>query len=886
MSPKLEQIVIFTVMSILVTLFAWIYLRDRQQRIRLWMIGWVAIFIHFAAALLYAFSLLSENWFYFFNRSTLEVAGVSFLLSVSEVFVTPRKRAFFILAVGIPSVIYLTCDIWAPQNRWIFPALLLTSVLSSFIGACMHYRWKSLYLYSISVLLGPYAVWVVWRSSHQHPDDGLTGYLFALFSVTGILYWRHYKRLTPGVLTTSVSFIAWGLVFPVFDILYAFHALPNVSGVIWDLPKYFVAFGMILTLFESEAEIANNAAQQYQALFEGNLASVYLSTVDGELLDCNSAFIRMYGFETREELKSNPTQNLYVEPGDREAFLDRLFKQGQVLNYESRQRKKDGTVFWTLERATIATDSRGRKVIEGTSIDITERKQAEMALRQSEERFSTIFRHSPVGCGIVSLDGIFLNVNENLLRMLKLPADQVIGKSGVELGFWRSQEDRNNFYRKLRTEGSVQNLEIEFKDSEGGRHIGLYFATLVRIGDKECIFGMQLDCTEQRELEAKFLQAQKMEALGRLAGGVAHDFNNLLGVIGGYAELLEATLGRDENYKRYCAKIIETTQRASGLTRQLLTFSRKEVTRPAPLKPDFAIRELASMLSRMIGEDIEMHLDLRANGRVVIDKTHFEQIIFNIAVNSRDAMPGGGDLFIKTENVIHPAQDASGKTVEMGYVQIKIRDTGVGMDEETRAHAFEPFFTTKSVGRGTGLGLATVYGIVQQCGGEISIESELGYGTEITILLPAALNIDAAEDQPHSLKLAQGSGNILVVEDEAQLLDANAEFLRSIGYSVICASSGIEALELAAKAPRLDLVISDVVMPRMNGREFADRLLEMRPNTKVLFVSGYADDVVLLAGISTLGTPYLQKPFSLKQLGHKVQELLAVEVDNGSNGNR
>jgi CheY-like chemotaxis protein len=377
-----------------------------------------------------------------------------------------------------------------------------------------------------------------------------------------------------------------------------------------------------------------------------------------------------------------------------------------------------------------------------------------------------------------------------------------------------------------------------------------------------------------------------MEALGRLAGGVAHDFNNLLGVIGGYAELLEATLGRDENYKRYCAKIIETTQRASGLTRQLLTFSRKEVTRPAPLKPDFAIRELASMLSRMIGEDIEMHLDLRANGRVVIDKTHFEQIIFNIAVNSRDAMPGGGDLFIKTENVIHPAQDASGKTVEMGYVQIKIRDTGVGMDEETRAHAFEPFFTTKSVGRGTGLGLATVYGIVQQCGGEISIESELGYGTEITILLPAALNIDAAEDQPHSLKLAQGSGNILVVEDEAQLLDANAEFLRSIGYSVICASSGIEALELAAKAPRLDLVISDVVMPRMNGREFADRLLEMRPNTKVLFVSGYADDVVLLAGISTLGTPYLQKPFSLKQLGHKVQELLAVEVDNGSNGNR
>ncbi|HEV3316830.1 MAG TPA: PAS domain S-box protein [Candidatus Angelobacter sp.] len=883
MSPKFEQIVVFTVMSILVTLFAWIYLRDRQQRIGLWMIGWIAIFIHFTAALLSSFSLLSENWFYFLNRATLEVAGVSFMLSVSEVFVTLRKRTLFILLVGVPSVVYLTCLIWAPQLRWIFPVLLIISLLTSFIGVCAHYRWRSTYLYAVCLLLLPYAGWVVWRSSHHHADDGLSGYLAAFFCITGILYWRHYKRLTPGVVTTSLSFIAWGLVFPVADLLYAFHALPNISGVIWDLPKYFVAFGMILTLFESETEIATNAARQYQALFEGNLASVYLSTAEGTLLDCNSAFLSMYGFQSKEEVQANSTTSLYVEPVDREDFLQLLQMRGQVINYESRQRRKDGSIFWTLERATMATDSQGRRVIEGTSIDITERKQAEMALRQSEERFSTIFRHSPVGCSIVSLDGIFLNVNENLLRMLKLPADLVIGKSGLDLGFWKSKEEREAFYRKLRAEGSVQNLEIEFKDSEGDRHVGLYFATLVRIGDKECIFGMTLDCTQQRELEAKFLQAQKMEALGRLAGGVAHDFNNLLGVIGGYAELLEASLGRDENYRRYCAKIIETTQRASGLTRQLLTFSRKEITRPAPLKPNQAVQELASMLSRMIGEDIEMHLDLRASGTVVIDKTHFEQIIFNIAVNARDAMPAGGELSIETEDLFRPAPDAA-DYAETHFVIIRIRDTGVGMDEETRTHAFEPFFTTKSIGRGTGLGLATVYGIVQQCGGEISIDSQPGKGAQITILLPRVLHSETAEDHPHSPKLAQGSGHILMVEDEAELLDANAEFLRSIGYSVSCAGSGPEALELIAEIPRLDLVISDVVMPRMNGREFADRLLEMRPNTKVLFVSGYADDVVLLTGISTLGTPYLQKPFSLKQLGYKVQELMAVPVNDSSNG--
>ena len=210
-----------------------------------------------------------------------------------------------------------------------------------------------------------------------------------------------------------------------------------------------------------------------------------------------------------------------------------------------------------------------------------------------------------MGCGIVTLDGVFLNVNDNLLRMLALPAEKVIGKTGVELGLWKSQSDRDEFYRRLRAEGSVQNLEIRFKDATGVEHIGLYFATLVRIGDKECIFGMQLDQTEERELEAKFLQAQKMEALGRLAGGVAHDFNNLLGVIGGYAELLESKLENNESLRRYCGKIIDTTQRASGLTRQLLTFSRKEIVRPMPLQTGEALQELTAILPRLIGEDIE-----------------------------------------------------------------------------------------------------------------------------------------------------------------------------------------------------------------------------------------------------------------------------------------
>jgi PAS domain S-box-containing protein len=583
----------------------------------------------------------------------------------------------------------------------------------------------------------------------------------------------------------------------------------------------------------------------------------------------------MYGFKSKEEALHHP---IISQVGEREQFLNDLGRRGQVLNYECTQRRQDGTIFWILERATIATDDDGKSFIEGTAIDITERKQSEIALRQSEERFATIFRQSPVGCGILSLDGTFLDVNDNLLRMLALPAEKVIGKTAVELGFWKSQAERDEFYRKLRIEGSLQNVEIKFKDANGFEHAGLYFATLVRVGDKECIFGMQLDQTEERALEAKFLQAQKMEALGRLAGGIAHDFNNLLGVIGGYAELLESKLEKNDGLLRYCDRIIDTTQRAGSLTRQLLTFSRKEIVRPVPLQTGEALQELTAILPRLIGEDIELIVNLRATGTVVIDKTHFEQIIFNVVINARDAMPRGGQLIITTEDVLRPVLTPADSIAIGQYVAIHIRDTGIGMDEETRLHAFEPFYTTKEVGRGTGLGLATVYGIVQQCHGEIVIESSPRKGTQVNILLPVAPSHATVVAKDQHEQMRNGHGSILLVEDELDLRNVSAEFLTLLGYSVTCASSGPEALDLLATTDQIDLVITDVVMPKMNGREFANQLLQARPNTRLLYVSGYADDIVLQSGISRDGMFLLQKPYSLKQLAHKVQTLMATPI--------
>lgn len=876
MSPRLEEVVVFTVMSILVALFAWIYLRDRQKTSGLWMLGWIAVLIHFATPVFDDFLHWPPQVFRWIRIATLLLAGACFLLSVSEVFAQKKRRALFAVMIVTPSLIYLTGLTLGVKTPWFYVSLLLASNVYALAQAIQFYGVRSTYLYALSLLV-PYGGWAAWQALAGHPKSGLEFYLFGFFSVTSLIYFRHFRRMSPGVIFTSVSFFAWGIVFPLGSYLQIHQFGPAPQSFLWDLPKYSVAFGMMMTLFENKTSEASGVARRFQALFENNLAAVYVCTYNGRLLDCNNAFLNMYGFASKEEAMAVSVLSDSTVLPERAAFLEALNRDGKVLNYECRHYRKDGTPFWILERATTVIDSLGQRVIEGTAIDITERKHAEIALKQSEERFATIFRQSPVGCAIISPEGVFLSVNENLLHMLGRVADEVIGKNSVELGFFASQAERRRFSNRLRAQGSIRNMDVTFKDARGDVHTGLYFANMVWIADKECIFGMMLDQTEHRELERKFLQSQKMEALGRLAGGVAHDFNNLLGVIGGYAELLETKLGSDDAYKRYCSKILDTTERAADLTRQLLTFSRKEIIRPMPLRPDHMIRDLNAILPRLIGEDIELILNLKSTGTLVMDKTHFEQIILNIVVNARDAMPNGGQLYVETEDIAAPVLSDSGSVTLAHSVAVHIRDTGIGMDDETRAHAFEPFYTTKEVGRGTGLGLATVYGIVQQCKGEITIHSQPQCGTSVSILLPAAAEFHVFSAPQVSHHVQKGSGTILLVEDEVELRNANAEFLTSIGYSVMCAGNGYEGLQMAREADRIDLVISDVVMPKMNGREFADRLLQLRPDTKVLFVSGYADDVILQTGVSMHGAPFLQKPYSLKQLGNVVNDLLTLQ---------
>jgi PAS domain S-box-containing protein len=377
--------------------------------------------------------------------------------------------------------------------------------------------------------------------------------------------------------------------------------------------------------------------------------------------------------------------------------------------------------------------------------------------------------------------------------------------------------------------------------------------------------------------EARLRQMQKMEAVGQLASGVAHDFNNILGAISGYAELLEQRLPESSEETQMVAEMRAAIKRAAGLTSQLLAFGRKEVVMPVVLDPNTVCREIEKMLKRIIGEDIELETDLRDVKRIRIDRGQLEQVLLNFAVNARDAMPTGGRLKIATRMVdldeayvrTHP-EFALGK-----YIEISVSDTGLGMDETTRQHLFEPFFTTKEVGKGTGLGLATVFGIIKQNSGHVNAYSELGQGSVFRVYLrPTDQPI---EQQTHvaSTEAITGSETILLVEDENQLRTVMKMYLESLGYSVIAASNGNEAMRLlGTNGSNVALLVTDVVMPGSSGGTLAQQVLQKKPGLPVLFMSGYTDDAMLRHGFEEGTFPFLRKPFSLHELVAKIREIL------------
>jgi two-component system, cell cycle sensor histidine kinase and response regulator CckA len=517
--------------------------------------------------------------------------------------------------------------------------------------------------------------------------------------------------------------------------------------------------------------------------------------------------------------------------------------------------------------------------------DITVRKRAEEALQTSDNRYRRLFEAAQDGILILDFaTGQVLDVNPFLTDLLGYSHAELVGKHLWEIGPVRDISASRAAFADLQTKGVIRydDLPLETKD---GRRIGVEFVSNVYpVGDTRVIQCNIRDITRRKNAEAalrrseeQLQQASKLEAIGRLAGGVAHDFNNLLGVILGSSELLLDDLGANDSRRRYVEAITAASKRAASLTKQLLTFSRKQASSPLVFDLNSIVRETGRMLPRVIGEHIEIGIVLSVEqAPVLADPTQIQQVLMNLAANARDAMPDGGKLTIEVANCemkqggCEPADVAPGH-----YVTLTVTDTGAGMPPEIQSRAFDPFFTTKDLGKGTGLGLSTVYGIVKESGGSILLKSERGKGTKFRIYLPRAKEeiIERAAASRVPDESMRGSETIFLVEDQSELRSLTHKFLQGLGYNVLVAGVPGEAIQIAQQfTGTIDLLLTDVVMPGMNGRELARQLRLLYANMRVLCVSGFADQT-LEQDVLDRNDAFLAKPFLLRELATKIREL-------------
>ena len=498
--------------------------------------------------------------------------------------------------------------------------------------------------------------------------------------------------------------------------------------------------------------------------------------------------------------------------------------------------------------------------------------------RRAEERYRRLFEHDLAGVGSVSLDGRFLACNPAFARILGYdsPEDLLAHDAGA---IYLHAEDRPAVLARLREAGRLMSFENRLRRKDG-REVWVLANMALVPGEsgEQVIESTLVDITERKQLEQHLWQSQKMDALGSLAGGVAHDFNNVLTAILGYADLVLLDLPADSPHRKDLDEISRAAQRAGDLTRQLLTFSRRQPIEPRVLRLNDVVADTDKMLRRLIGQEVQLVTVLAPTlGTIRADSSQVHQVLLNLAVNARDAMPDGGTLTIETHEVdIDGAYAQEHVDAQPGaYALLAVSDTGTGMDAATRARVFEPFFTTKEKGKGTGLGLATVYGIVRQHGGHISLYSEIGRGTTFKIYLPRAQASTEPERRRRPAAARGGTETILLVEDEAPVRDFVASALKRAGYQVLAAADGDEALRLEATThEQIDLLLSDGMMSGIRVPEMVGAFRKRRPDARVLLMSGYAQEAFIRQGLMVAGGAFLQKPFTAAGLVAKVREVL------------
>ena len=634
------------------------------------------------------------------------------------------------------------------------------------------------------------------------------------------------------------------------------------------------------------------AQQEFlRAIVDTSPNAIFVKDPQGRFTLVNAAVEHAYGRSADEIIgKTESDLNGYHE--EIETFVQddaevlrtlrpKFIPEEQLTNPRTRETR----TFQTIKVPLILPGTNAAHIL-GVATDITDRKQAEQGMRESEERYRLLFESNPQSMWVYDLESLaFLAVNEAAITHYGYSRQEFLSMTIKDI---RSPDDvaalldtvsqarlgltAAGTWKHRRKDGG--NIDVEIVSHPlvfGGRGAKLVLAS---------------DITERkraeqalRETEAQLRQSQKLEGIGQLAGGIAHDFNNLLTVINGFSALAMKGLSAEDPLLDNLEEIKKAGDRAASLTRQLLAFSRKQVLQPEILNLDSVVSEMEKMLRRVIGENIDLRAVLEPKlGNVKADPGQIEQIILNLVVNARDSMPGGGKVTIETDNVCLDEDYANNHVgARPGhYVMLAVSDTGTGMDEETQARIFEPFFTTKELGKGTGLGLSTIYGIVKQSGGNIWVYSEVGRGTTFKIYLP---RVDAeAQEYKHASateEVLNGTETILLVEDEEMVRKLARQILATQGYRVLEATNGEEALRMCEHDQEpIELLLTDVIMPEMSGPELAERLHRLRPELRVLFMSGYTDDAIVHHGVLAEGAHFIQKPFAPDVLSRRVRQIL------------
>jgi two-component system cell cycle sensor histidine kinase/response regulator CckA len=618
----------------------------------------------------------------------------------------------------------------------------------------------------------------------------------------------------------------------------------------------------------------------FEALFDRNQAGASLSTLDGRVIACNRKMADLLGFDFPADVLRQPGQSFFL-PGKREEIVSRLKEARELHDVHATLLRADKTLAYVIG-SLILVDSptpEHDQLMLASVIDDSARLHAELAESQSEMRFAEFLHHLPGVAFIKDSQGKYVFCTESAVRGTGRRPEDILGRTDADL--WPksySSKTREADIRVLR-EGKPVRVSQVLPGPEGMRHWTIYkFPIPDANGELTLVGGFAVDDTDRLKLEARLHEAEKMEAIGRLAGGVAHDFNNLLTVISGYAQMLGDGLQREvarEKLRTYVDEVLAASRRATSLTDQLLSFGRPKPARLSRVDLRELVEEVRSMLTRVIGEHIELSVEFGAGDcSIDADRGQIEQMLMNLVVNSRDAVPTvGGCITIRAHRNVNPAITRFSEAVVL-----EVADNGRGMDENTKLHLFEPFFTSKPKGKGTGLGLSTVYGIVRQCGGEIAFESEPGKGSTFHLFFPVSA-LPAVEssrlEKPVQEKPRGGEETILVVEDDYTVRELVKSMLERYGYTVLSANSGLEALELfGERNEEIAMVLSDVIMPRMSGKDLITALLLMRPQLRFLYMTGYTETELATHGVADASKIVLQKPFTAEVLATRVREIL------------